>query len=196
VLALRRRPPLRDEVLRREEVAGVRAFLTTLAISIASVAPCSCASADPPRPTTDVVIVGPRVAPPREVEPGTVPPDDDGSVAPIAWADDPEGARERARLQGLPLLVFVKADWATASVEMERKVLVDPAVARAARPFIAIKIDATNDDPATIHKLGTFGVDGVPAIVMELPTTGRREIIASFIEAEDLARALNTFLSK
>jgi thiol:disulfide interchange protein len=143
-----------------------------------------------------VVIAGPRALPPREVEPGKTAPDNDGSVTPIVWADDPDGARERARLQGQPLLVFVKADWATASVEMERKVLLDPAVVRAARPFVAIKIDATNDDPATIQKLGTFGVDGVPAIVMELPTTGRREIIASFVEAEDLARALNAFLSK
>lgn len=92
--------------------------------------------------------------------------------------------------------MFVKADWSTASVQMEKDVLLDPAVARAARPFVAIKIDATNDDPATIQKLGTFDVDGVPAIVMELPTTGRREIITSLVEAEELARALNTFLSK
>ncbi len=113
----------------------------------------------------------------------------------IRWEASPERARERANTERRPLLLFFRADWSAASVQMERGVLADDVVARAARVFVAARVDAT-DEKATSAEywLQATGVIGVPAIVLIEPGTGRKDILEGQVEAEELTERLNAFV--
>lgn len=139
----------------------------------------------------------PSAVPPAKLDPSPARNDQtEQAAAPVAWAASPEDALARARREGRPLLVFVRAEWSTAALTMERHVLLSPAVQRAAKPFVAARLDATDDtSSAAGYWLQTLGVVAVPAVVLVAPSGSRREVIDGFVEAEELTRRLNEFLS-
>jgi thiol:disulfide interchange protein len=91
------------------------------------------------------------------------------SVAPIAWLTSEHDARDRARQQRLPLLVYVRADWAAACLEMERRVWLDPGVAAAARAFVALRLDVTEAEGDAELYAQRYGVSGIPEILIVDP---------------------------
>jgi thiol:disulfide interchange protein len=132
----------------------------------------------------------------REVPAGhlSADADDETRTRPIDWSIDPEGARDEAARQKKPLLVFVRAEWSTAALQMEREVLRDPKIARAARPFVAVRLDATAEAPKTYYWMTGLDVRTVPSVLLLSTTSARREAVEGLVTAEELVTALNDFV--
>lgn len=96
-------------------------------------------------------------------EPAEAPPEPAGA---IAWETSASVARERAKIRGAPLLVFVFAEWATAAVQMERTTWADPRVIRRARPFIALRLDVSAADANAQVSADVHDLRAIPAVVI------------------------------
>ena len=113
--------------------------------------------ADPAPPSAAVASVAPSPAP--------APPE----LAAIAWATSERDARDRARRQNLPLLVYVRADWATACLAMERGAWRDPRVIAEARRFVPLRLDVTAAEGDAELYAERYGVNSIPEIVVVDP---------------------------
>ncbi|MBL9028725.1 MAG: thioredoxin family protein [Myxococcales bacterium] len=165
----------------------------------ACLASSACAPASGGSDPVEVTLgsAGQAVDPPRSIDAPRAEPAERDDAPAITWAPDPaEAEREALRLQR-PLLVFVGASWSTASLEMERTVLTSAAVRRAARPYLATRVDAT-DDPAAAAEywLQRLDVAGVPSVVLVDATGKRRDVIVGFVPAPELTSRLNDFISR
>lgn len=78
-------------------------------------------------------------------------------------------ARDRARRQSLPLLVYVRAEWATACLTMERSAWLDPRVVAEARRFVALRLDVTEAEGNAELYAERYAVNGIPEIVLVDP---------------------------
>jgi thiol:disulfide interchange protein DsbD len=78
-------------------------------------------------------------------------------------------ARDRARRQNLPLLVYVRADWAAACLEMERGAWIDPRVVAASRRFVALRLDVSEAEGDAELYAQRYGVNGIPEILVVDP---------------------------
>jgi thiol:disulfide interchange protein len=90
-----------------------------------------------------------------------------------------------------PAVIFVHAEWSSADKELEHKTFPAPEVRAAMKDFIAISVDATDDeDPATQAALRRFDVKGVPTIIILDDT--KREITRfnEFVTAPRLAASI------
>ncbi len=85
---------------------------------------------------------------------------------PIVWHDLASG-EALARREHRPVVVFVHATWSTADVMLEREVFPSPEVRRAMSGFVAIDVDASDDElPETRRAQNRFQVVGVPTIIV------------------------------
>jgi thiol:disulfide interchange protein DsbD len=94
-----------------------------------------------------------------------------GSIKPaeaLTWErKDIEGALARAASDKRPLLVDFTAAWCGACKELDKKTFSEPRVGQELGRFVAIKVDATNnDDPKVEAMLARFKVVGLPTVVL------------------------------
>jgi thiol:disulfide interchange protein DsbD len=94
-----------------------------------------------------------------------------GAVKPqeaLAWERrDVEGALARAAADKRPLIVDFTAAWCGACKELDKKTFSEPRVGQELGRFVAVKIDATNnDDPQVEAMLARFKVVGLPTVVL------------------------------
>ncbi len=155
--------------------------------ALAGLAACTPA---PPPPT--VVIPSGTPAPSMDVvtAPSSEPVRASKPAGPIAWETSEQAARERARRARLPLLVWVRADWAAPALEMERKTWTDPLVLEAARPFVALRLDVTSAEGDAERYAERYDVKGVPSTIL-FDARGRQ--VAAFYgmqRAAEMAAAL------
>jgi hypothetical protein len=102
---------------------------------------------------------------------------------------------------GTPRLVYVRAAWSAASLDVERRGLFDSvAVRKLARPFSAVLLDVTDVDAREQqHSLVALGVRDVPSIVLDGcgarldPGTTRR--LVRVLDESTLVAALEACLS-
>jgi thiol:disulfide interchange protein len=172
---------VRHEVLRGQVIEAWRA-LPGPSVLIVALAACSPTQATPPTvligggaPVSSAAPTASRTASP------TSPKKEAG---PIAWMESEPAARDRARRTKLPLIVWVRASWDAATMEMERKVWTDPRVLEAARPFVALRLDVTDTDGYAERYAEQYEVRGVPTIVL-YDARGRR--VDAFIGSRDPA---------
>jgi thiol:disulfide interchange protein DsbD len=86
----------------------------------------------------------------------------------LAWERrDIEGALARAAADKRPLVVDFTAAWCGACKELDIKTFSEPRVGQELGRFVAVKVDATNnDDPKVEAMLARFKVVGLPTVVM------------------------------
>lgn len=86
----------------------------------------------------------------------------------LTWEAVPvEAARQRAAREQRPLLVDFSAEWCGACKELEKKTFAHPEVASEAGRFVAVRVDATNDDdPVVESTLERFSVKGLPTVLV------------------------------
>ena len=146
-----------------------------------------------PAPPPAVVEIGRQGAPPpaitSAVTASTEPPQP--IAPPIAWESSARDAEARARHARRPLLVWARAEWAVAAVRMERGTWADPRVARAARGFVALRLDLTDADSADAELTAQrFGITTMP-MTMVIDAQGRTvRAIAGFAEPSAILAAL------
>jgi thiol:disulfide interchange protein DsbD len=85
----------------------------------------------------------------------------------LSWEGSEEAARTRAETERRPLLIDFTAEWCGACKELSRITFSDPSVMAEAHRFVAVKVDATNEDDAAIDKVkDRYSVVGLPTVVL------------------------------
>lgn len=86
----------------------------------------------------------------------------------LAWErKDIEGALARAAADKRPLVLDFTAAWCGACKELDKKTFSEPRVGQELGRFVAVKVDATNnDDPKVEAMLARFKVLGLPTVVL------------------------------
>lgn len=85
----------------------------------------------------------------------------------ITWLTNERQARERASAEGKPMMIDFGAAWCTACKELERQTFLDASVRAEARRFVALHIDATDDEDKAVNDLkDKYKVVGLPTVIM------------------------------
>jgi thiol:disulfide interchange protein DsbD len=86
----------------------------------------------------------------------------------LAWEkSDVEIAQQRALRENRPLLVDFTAAWCGACKELDKVTFAAPEAGREMERFVAVKVDATNDDdPRVGATLERFRVVGLPTVLV------------------------------
>jgi thiol:disulfide interchange protein len=171
---------VRHEVLGQVGKARFGLLAAAAAIALACSSPTSTRSPTAPAAPPAVVISRPgaSLADPAEGAPlpeSASPPTPCLSAAPceakasltvIAWEAEERDARERARRRGLPLLIYVRADWSATALEMERKAWADPRVAEVSRRFVALKLDVSSAEGNAELYAQRYGIERIPSTLI------------------------------
>lgn len=102
--------------------------------------------------------------------------------AQLAWEHSEPEARQRALAEKRPLLIDFTAEWCGACNDLARETFAHPDVMREAGRFVAVKIDATNDeDPAVIEVQERYKVVGLPTVLVFDSEGRERARITEFV---------------
>jgi thiol:disulfide interchange protein DsbD len=112
--------------------------------------------------------------------------------SPIAWKPFSDAEFARALEAKRPVLLDFGADWCLPCREMDRTTFRDPAVVRAAEPFVPLKVDVTADDADANAVMSRFGVAGVPTYVVLRPDGSEHERLVGFVPAARMREVLET----
>ena len=90
-----------------------------------------------------------------------------GPAPEIVWVNSEEQGRAKATAENKPVLIDFGASWCTACKELEHNTFPNPGVRTEAQRFIAIHVDATDDDaPDTKRLQAKYKVIGLPTVIM------------------------------
>jgi thioredoxin:protein disulfide reductase len=124
--------------------------------------------------------------------PAEAPPPVPGQLA-LTWESSEKSATARATAEKRPLLVDFTADWCTACKELSKETFADPRVMQKALAanFIAVRVDATNDeDPQVDAVKGKYKVVGLPTVVIYDSSGKERGRFNEFVGPEPFLAAI------
>jgi len=99
------------------------------------------------------------------------------------WLSDLEKAKAQAKDEGRPMIIDFGATWCEACKELERQTFNDAKVMATAGRFVAVRIDASNDDdPKVIEIKKAYGVSELPAVILVDSTGKEAKRFSKFIE--------------
>jgi thiol:disulfide interchange protein DsbD len=112
---------------------------------------------------------------------------------PLTWEHSEAVASAKAQSEKRPMLVDFTAEWCAACKELSKHTFSDPRVVEKANRahFIAVKVDATNDDDPQVDAVkGKYKVVGLPTVVIFDSTGKERKRFNQFVEPEPFLAAL------
>ncbi|HWL84198.1 MAG TPA: cytochrome c biogenesis protein CcdA [Polyangiaceae bacterium] len=114
------------------------------------------------------------------------------AATPIAWqTGGEEAARAQASGASKPVIVDFGATWCQACSELDETTWPDPRVRAAASRFVAIKVDATDDEDPEIKRLQKkYGVIGLPTVVVFNSRGEEKARFNEFVSPEKMAAAI------
>jgi thioredoxin:protein disulfide reductase len=96
-----------------------------------------------------------------------------------------------AKSEDQPLLVDFTATWCGACKELDRLTFADPEVSREAGRFLAVKVDATDDeDPLVKETMRAHNVVGLPTVLLFDSTGKEARRFTDFVAAKEFLQAL------
>jgi thiol:disulfide interchange protein len=96
----------------------------------------------------------------------------------IVWINSIDEARARAADEHKPLIIFVRAAWSKASVDMESTIWRDDRVLALATSFVALRVDLTPSPEGIVpDSLAPFDIRGVPTTII---VSARGKILGRF----------------
>jgi hypothetical protein len=137
-----------------------------LAAALAVVAPSGCAPQAPPPAAPVVAIASGDPPPPAAAPPLPGAPAKAAPAPPLAWERDEPAARARARREGRPLIVYLRADWSAGSLSMDREVWSDARVLAEARAFVPLWLDLTRAEGDAELYAQRYGATAIPALAL------------------------------
>jgi len=115
-----------------------------------------------------------------------------GAFLLIGWAEAPRGslvwepsetaARARAESEHRPMLIDFTAEWCAACKELSRITFADPQVMAEAHRFVAVRVDATNDEDPSVDAIKDhYRVVGLPTVVVVGSDGRERSRLTEFV---------------
>jgi thiol:disulfide interchange protein DsbD len=85
----------------------------------------------------------------------------------IAWVKTEAEALARAKSEKKPVLIDFGATWCKACNELDEETWPDPKVRTEAARYVALKVDATDDDDPEVKRLSEkYGIKGLPVVLL------------------------------
>lgn len=95
------------------------------------------------------------------------PHDVDPNAPQILWTASEEQGRAKATAENKPVMIDFGAEWCAGCKELEHQTFPHPTVRTEAQRFIAIRVDATDDDAPDTKRLSEkYKVVGLPTVIM------------------------------
>jgi thioredoxin:protein disulfide reductase len=115
----------------------------------------------------------------------------DPNAPAITWLTNEEQARTKANSEGKPMIIDFGATWCKACKELEHETFPDATVRNEAQRFVALRIDATDDEDAAVNKLkDKYKVVGLPTVIM-LDKNGKEVTrFTEFVKPDKFSAAL------
>ena len=113
-------------------------------------------------------------------------------TASLSWEHVPFlQAQARARQESRPLLVDFGAAWCGACKELDKLTFSHPSVGDEAARFVAVKVDATNDeDPLVASTIKQLNVMGLPTVIVFDSRGNEAKRFTDFVTADVMLAAL------
>ncbi len=112
----------------------------------------------------------------------------------LHWETNEPVAVQKASVEHRPMIVDFGASWCGACKELDEKTFPDPKVQKEGARFVALHVDATNDDDPAIAKVREKykATEGLPVVVF-LDSNGQEQRrFTEFVSADCFASALAT----
>lgn len=110
----------------------------------------------------------------------------------LEWLSDEEKAVTVSKAEKRPLMLDFRADWCGACKELEKETFSDANVKVAAGNFVAVRVDATNeDDPKITALTKKYDVKGLPTVVIIDSTGKERKRFNEFVKPDAFLAAIH-----
>jgi thiol:disulfide interchange protein DsbD len=131
---------------------------------------------------------------PREASAGTITAANDGNGSAkrlLSWEHSEAKAEQMAKTEKRPLMVDFTAEWCGACKKMAKETFSDPRVMEKAGHFVAVKVDATDDEDPQIDAVkGKYKVVGLPTVVLYDSSGKERKRFNDFVGPDDFLAAI------
>ena len=115
----------------------------------------------------------------------------DPNAPEITWLTDEKEALAKANSEGKPVLIDFGAEWCAACKKLEHQTFPDANVRSEAQRFVALRVDATDDEDKTVIELkDKYKVVGLPTVIM-LDKTGKEVVrFNDFVKPDEFYAAM------
>ncbi len=115
----------------------------------------------------------------------------DPNAPEITWLTDEKEALAKASSEGKPVLIDFGAEWCAACKKLEHQTFPDANVRSEAQRFVALRVDATDDEDKTVIELkDKYKVVGLPTVIM-LDKTGKEVVrFNDFVKPDEFYAAM------
>jgi len=106
----------------------------------------------------------------------------------ISWQSNIQGAVDKAKQAGLPLLIQVSAEWCPHCVRMKRETFADPQLSNIINQrFVAVEVDADRQRDF----IKQMGIQSLPTTLVVAPDLRILDRLQGFQSADQLMKVLS-----